>query len=380
MGTIVHMKHILCIVGTRPEGIKMAPLIKALKREPWAKVTVLATAQHRDLLDQVLALFDIRPDVDLDIMRANQQLPELTARLITALDEKFTELAPDVVLAQGDTTTVMTAALVAFYRRIPFGHVEAGLRTHDLDNPFPEEMNRLVAGHLARWHFVPTGRSRQNLLREGIDDAAIHVTGNTVIDALLEVAATDWPLDVPLDASKRLVLVTAHRRENFGEPFRAVCRAIRTLVERHVDIEVLYPVHPNPNVQAVVHELLGDHPRIRLCAPLDYAPFVEAQKRAHLILTDSGGVQEEAPALGKPVLVMRIETERPEAVDEGVVRLVGTDEARIVHEASRLLDDPQAYREMARGVSPYGDGKAAQRIVAVLHDALVGNTEAAAGR
>ena len=380
MGTIVHMKHILCIVGTRPEGIKMAPLIKALKREPWAKVTVLATAQHRDLLDQVLALFDIRPDVDLDIMRANQQLPELTARLITALDEKFTELAPDVVLAQGDTTTVMTAALVAFYRRIPFGHVEAGLRTHDLDNPFPEEMNRLVAGHLARWHFVPTGRSRQNLLREGIDDAAIHVTGNTVIDALLEVAATDWPLDVPLDASKRLVLVTAHRRENFGEPFRAVCRAIRTLVERHVDIEVLYPVHPNPNVQAVAHELLGDHPRIRLCAPLDYAPFVEAQKRAHLILTDSGGVQEEAPALGKPVLVMRIETERPEAVDEGVVRLVGTDEARIVHEASRLLDDPQAYREMARGVSPYGDGKAAQRIVAVLRDALVGSTEAAAGR
>lgn len=380
MGTIVHMKHILCIVGTRPEGIKMAPLIKALKREPWAKVTVLATAQHRDLLDQVLALFDIRPDVDLDIMRANQQLPELTARLITALDGKFTELAPDVVLAQGDTTTVVTAALVAFYRRIPFGHVEAGLRTHDLDNPFPEEMNRLVAGHLARWHFVPTGRSRQNLLREGIDDAAIHVTGNTVIDALLEVAATDWPLDVPLDASKRLVLVTAHRRENFGEPFRAVCRAIRTLVERHVDIEVLYPVHPNPNVQAVAHELLGDHPRIRLCAPLDYAPFVEAQKRAHLILTDSGGVQEEAPALGKPVLVMRIETERPEAVDEGVVRLVGTDEARIVHEASRLLDDPQAYREMARGVSPYGDGKAAQRIVAVLRDALVGSTEAAAGR
>ena len=373
-------KHILCIVGTRPEGIKMAPLIKALKRESWAKVTVLATAQHRDLLDQVLALFDIRPDVDLDIMRANQQLPELTARLITALDGKFTELAPDVVLAQGDTTTVMTAALVAFYRRIPFGHVEAGLRTHDLDNPFPEEMNRLVAGHLARWHFVPTQRSRQNLLREGIDDAAIHVTGNTVIDALLEVAATDWPLGVPLDDSKRLVLVTAHRRENFGEPFRAVCRAIRTLVEQHADIEVLYPVHPNPNVSAVAHELLGDHPRIRLCAPLDYAPFVEAQKRAHLILTDSGGVQEEAPALGKPVLVMRVETERPEAVDEGVVRLVGTDEARIVQEASRLLQDPQAYREMARGVSPYGDGHAAQRIVAVLREALIADSGAVAGR
>lgn len=348
----------------------MAPLIKALKRESWARVTVLATAQHRGLLDQVLSLFDIRPDVDLDIMRANQALPELTARLITALDEKFAELSPDVVLAQGDTTTVMTAALVAFYRRIPFGHVEAGLRTHDLDNPFPEEMNRLVAGHLARWHFVPTERSRQNLLREGIADAAIHVTGNTVIDALLEVAATDWPLDIPLDPDRRLILVTAHRRENFGEPFRAVCRAIRALVDRHPDVEVLYPVHPNPNISAVAHELLGGHPRIRLCSPLDYAPFVEAQKRACLILTDSGGVQEEAPALGKPVLVMRSETERPEAVDEGVVRLVGTDEERIVEEASRLLDDPGAYRQMARGVSPYGDGKAAQRIVDVLRMAL----------
>ncbi|TPG11191.1 UDP-N-acetylglucosamine 2-epimerase (non-hydrolyzing) [Rhodanobacter glycinis] len=363
-------KHILCIVGTRPEGIKMAPLIKALKREPWARVTVLATAQHRGLLDQVLSLFDIQPDVDLDIMRPNQALPELTARLITALDEKFAELAPDVVLAQGDTTTVMTAALVAFYRRIPFGHVEAGLRTHDLDNPFPEEMNRLVAGHLARWHFVPTERSRQNLLREGIADTAIHVTGNTVIDALLEVAAAEWPLGIPLDPSKRLILVTAHRRENFGEPFRAICRAIRQLVDRYADTEVLYPVHPNPNVQATAHELLGGHPRIRLCEPLDYAPFVEAQKRAYLILTDSGGVQEEAPALGKPVLVLRTETERPEAVDEGVVRLVGTDQARIVAEASRLLDSDGAYSDMARGVSPYGDGLAAQRIVAVLRNAL----------
>lgn len=363
-------KHVLCIVGTRPEGIKMAPLIQALKREPWARVTVLATAQHRDLLDQVLALFDIQPDVDLDIMRANQTLPELTSRLITALVATFAELAPDVVLAQGDTTTVMTAALVAFYQRIAFGHVEAGLRTHDLDNPFPEEMNRVVAGHLARWHFVPTERSRQNLLREGIPDTAIHVTGNTVIDALLKVAANDWPLDIPLDPQRRLVLVTAHRRENFGEPLRAICRAIRALADRYEDIEVLYPVHPNPNVTAVAHELLGDHPRIRLCQPLDYAPFVEAQKRAFLILTDSGGVQEEAPALGKPVLVMRTETERPEAVDEGVVRLVGTDEAVIVREATRLLDDSAAYRDMARGVSPYGDGKAAPRIVAVLRDAL----------
>lgn len=363
-------KHILCILGTRPEAIKMAPVINTLSHEPWARITVLATAQHRDLLDQVLALFDIRPNVDLDIMRANQKLPELTARLITALDEAFDRLAPDVVLAQGDTTTVMTAALVAFYRRIPFGHVEAGLRTHDLDNPFPEEMNRLVAGHLAHWHFVPTQCARQNLLREGIADARIHVTGNTVIDALLDVAAKEWPLGIHLDPSRRLVLVTAHRRENFGAPFRAICRAIRTLVDRHPDIEVLYPVHPNPNVHMIAHELLAGHPRIQLCAPLDYAPFVEAQKRAYLILTDSGGVQEEAPALAKPVLVMRMETERPEAIEEGVVRLVGVEETRIVAEASRLLDDRQAYGEMARGVSPYGDGKAAQRIVQILRDAL----------
>jgi UDP-N-acetylglucosamine 2-epimerase (non-hydrolysing) len=308
--------------------------------------------------------------VDLDIMRANQSLPELTARLVTALDEKFAALTPDVVLAQGDTTTVMTAALVAFYRRVPFGHVEAGLRTHDLNNPFPEEMNRVMAGRLAKWHFVPTERSRQNLLREGIADAAIHVTGNTVIDALLEVAAKDWPMQIPLDASRRLILVTAHRRENFGEPFRAVCQAILTVVERYPDIEVLYPVHPNPNVTVIAHELLAGHPRIRLCDPLDYAPFVEAQKRAFLILTDSGGVQEEAPALGKPVLVMRSETERPEAVDEGVVRLVGTEESRIVAEVSRLLDDPLAYQEMARGVSPYGDGQASERIVTVLRNDL----------
>ncbi|HEX5353169.1 MAG TPA: UDP-N-acetylglucosamine 2-epimerase (non-hydrolyzing) [Rhodanobacteraceae bacterium] len=362
--------HTLCIVGTRPEAIKMAPVIQALSHEPWARVTVLATAQHRDLLDQVLSLFDISPDIDLDIMRANQTLPALTARLITALDGTFAELAPSVVLAQGDTTTVMTAALVAFYRHIPFGHVEAGLRTHDLGNPFPEEMNRLVAGHLACWHFAPTQQARRNLLREGIDDACIHVTGNTVIDALLDVAAKEWPLDIPLDSSKRLVLVTAHRRENFGEPFRAVCRAIRALADLHPDIEVLYPVHPNPNIRLPAQDLLSGHPRIHLCAPLDYAPFVEAQKRAYLILTDSGGVQEEAPALGKPVLVMRAETERPEAVEEGVVRLVGTDETRIVVEASRLLDDPIAWREMARGVSPYGDGKAAERIVRVLRDGL----------
>jgi UDP-N-acetylglucosamine 2-epimerase (non-hydrolysing) len=363
-------KHVLCIIGTRPEGIKMAPVITALRREPWVRVTVLTTAQHRDLLDQVLQLFDIRPDVDLNLMRANQSLSQLTERLINGLDRTFARLAPDAVLAQGDTTTVMAAALVAFYRRIAFGHVEAGLRTHDLHNPFPEEMNRRMASHLARWHFVPTERSRQNLLHEGVEEAHIHLTGNTVIDSLLQVAAVHRPLALPLDPCKRLILVTAHRRENFGEPFRAICRALCSLVARHPDIEVLYPVHPNPNVFAVAQELLGGHARIHLCAPLDYMSFVEAQKRAYLILTDSGGVQEEAPALGKPVLVLRAETERPEAVEHGVVRLVGTNEACIVAEVSRLLEDDKAYRAMARGVSPYGDGHASQRIVTVLRQAL----------
>jgi len=363
-------KRILCVVGTRPEGIKMAPVIQALQREAWAQVIVLSTAQHRDLLDQVLQLFDIVPDADLDLMRADQDLAELTARLIPALDAKFAQLQPEVVLAQGDTTTVMTAALVAFYRHIQFGHVEAGLRTHDLDNPFPEEMNRLVAGHLAHWHFAPTGRARRNLLREGIPEDAIHVVGNTVIDALLQVAAKERRLPVSLDPGKRLVLVTAHRRENFGEPFRAVCRAIRALVDRHPDIEVVYPVHPNPNVRRVACELLAEHPRIKLCAPLDYASFVEAQKRACLILTDSGGVQEEAPALGKPVLVLRTETERPEAIEAGVARLVGTREEHIVEQASLLLDDERAWRAMARGASPYGDGESAQRIVRILRRAL----------
>lgn len=363
-------KRILCVVGTRPEAVKMAPVIQALRREHWAQVIVLATAQHRDLLDQVLEIFQIVPDADLDVMRANQGLAELTARLIPALDCKLAELRPDAVLAQGDTTTVMTAALVAFYRRIPFGHVEAGLRTHDLDNPFPEEMNRVVAGQLTRWHFAPTARARRNLLREGTADDTIHVVGNTVIDALLQVAAREWPLQVPLDPRKRLVLVTAHRRENFGEPFRAICRAIRTLAERHADVEVLYPVHPNPNVKLVAHELLASDPRIRLCEPLDYTAFVEAQKRAYLILTDSGGVQEEAPALGKPVLVLRSETERPEAIEAGVARLVGTSEERIVGEASLLLQDERAYRAMSHGASPYGDGQSAERIARILRRAL----------
>jgi UDP-N-acetylglucosamine 2-epimerase (non-hydrolysing) len=361
-------KNILCVVGTRPEAIKMAPVILALKQQAWAQVRVLATAQHRHLLDQVMTFFNIVPDMDLDIMQANQALTTLTARLLLELDTVLLSEKPDVVLAQGDTTTVMTVALACFYHRIPFGHIEAGLRTWDMQNPFPEEANRVIAGCLARWHFAPTESSRQNLLREGVLDRDISVTGNTVIDALLMTAAKELVLDITLDAGRRLVLVTSHRREIFGEPFHNVCRALKTLAERNTDIQILYPVHPNPNVKDVAHKILGECSNIILCEPLDYAPFIAAMKRAYLIISDSGGVQEEAPALGKPVLVLRDETERPEAVEMGVVKLVGSSYERIFMEAQRLLDDSSAYREMARGVSPYGDGKAADRIVKVLRE------------
>lgn len=363
-------KRLLCVVGTRPEAIKMAPVILALKHDPLFEVRVLATAQHRDMLDQVMKVFDIEPDIDLDIMRPNQALSTLTARLLIDLDKVFISEKPVAVLAQGDTTTVLAVALACFYHKIPFGHVEAGLRTWDMQNPFPEEMNRVVAGRLAKWHFAPTESSRQNLLREGIADEDIVVTGNTVIDALLSVVDRELKLPVELDPSKRLILVTAHRRENFGEPFERVCRALLVLLERNPDVQVLYPVHPNPNVRDTAHRLLGTHPRVVLCEPLDYLPFVAAMKRAYLILSDSGGVQEEAPALGKPVLVLRHETERPEAVEEGVVKLVGTDFDVIVAEAQRLLDDDAVYRAMARGVSPYGDGHAAARIINVLKEYL----------
>lgn len=368
MGESKVNKKILCVIGTRPEAIKMAPVILALKQEPWVEVRVLATAQHRHMLDQVNQFFGIEPDIDLNIMRPNQALTTLTARLLLELDAVLLAEKPDVVLVQGDTTTVMTVALACFYHRIPIGHVEAGLRTWDMSNPFPEEANRVIAGKLARWHFAPTEGSRQNLLREGILDEDIIVTGNTVIDALLMTAAKDLELAVTLDDSRRLVLVTSHRRENFGEPFRNVCRALRTLADNNPEVQFLYPVHPNPNIKDVAHEFLADVPNFILCEPLDYAPFIAAMKRAYIILTDSGGVQEEAPALGIPVLVLREETERPEAVEEGVVKLVGPNHDRIVQEAQRLLDDESAYRAMARGVSPYGDGHAAGRIVKTLRE------------
>ncbi len=361
-------KKILCVVGTRPEAIKMAPVILALEAEPWANVCVLATAQHRDMLDQVLELFEIKPDIDLNIMRPEQALTTLTARLLLDLDDVLQSEKPDVVLAQGDTTTIMTVAIACFYHRIPFGHVEAGLRTWDMQNPFPEEANRVIATRLSRWHFAPTESSRQNLLREGVSNADIIVTGNTVIDALFMTATKKIELGITLDDTKRLVLVTAHRRENFGEPFRNICRALRDLSERNADIQILYPVHPNPNVKDVAQEMLGDCRGIILCEPLDYATFIAAMKRAYVIISDSGGVQEEAPALGKPVLVLRNETERPEAVEMGVVKLVGTNYERILEETQLLLDDASAYKAMALGVSPYGDGKGAARIVTVLRE------------
>jgi UDP-N-acetylglucosamine 2-epimerase (non-hydrolysing) len=361
-------KKIICVVGTRPEAIKMAPVILALKKQPWADVRVLATAQHRHMLDQVLSFFDIVPDIDLDIMLPNQSLTTLTARLLLKLEDVLLAEKPDVVLVQGDTTTVMTVALACFYHRIAIGHVEAGLRTWDMQNPFPEEANRVIASRLARWHFAPTEGSRQNLLREGIKNTDIVVTGNTVIDALLMTAAKDLELGIDLDPAKRLILITSHRRENFGAPFRDICRALHTLAERNPDVQFLYPVHPNPNVKDVAHQMLANCNNIILCEPLDYAPFVAAMKRSYIIISDSGGVQEEAPALGKPVLVLRDETERPEAVDMGVVKLVGPNYDRIVAEAQLLLDDVSAYQSMARGVSPYGDGHAAERIVKVLKE------------
>ena len=359
------MNKVLCVVGTRPEAIKMAPVILALKECAKINCRVLATAQHRHMLDQVFEVFNIEPDVDLDIMRPNQDLSTLTARLLLELDDVLLAEKPDVVLAQGDTTTVMTIALACFYHRIPFGHVEAGLRTWDLSNPFPEEMNRVLAGRLARWHFAPTESSRKNLLKEGVRNSDIFVTGNTVIDALKSVA--DFPsVGVDLDDTKRLILVTAHRRENFGQPIKEICCSILALVQQNDDIQVLFPVHPNPNVKLIAEELLSGHPQVIICDPLEYLPFVGAMQRSYLILSDSGGVQEEAPALGKPVLCLRNETERPEAVDAGTVKLVGSDYERIVKEAQHLLDDEVAYKQMAQAISPYGDGHAAERVLKVL--------------
>jgi UDP-N-acetylglucosamine 2-epimerase (non-hydrolysing) len=359
---------IVCVVGTRPEVVKMAPVVLRLRRpRTGAEVQVLTTGQHRELLDQALGDFGLSADGDLNLMRPNQGLAELTARALVALTEALQRRSPRLVLAQGDTTTVLCTALACYYLRIPFAHVEAGLRTGQPYYPFPEEMNRVLAGHLASIHFAPTPEAKCNLLREGIAEQAIHVTGNTVIDALLMTAGRDLPLPVR-PSTPRFALVTAHRRENFGAPLAEICQALRDLVERDPGLCIVYPVHPNPNVREVVDAWLKGHDRIHLLEPLGYAGFVALMKGAYLILTDSGGVQEEAPALGKPVLVLRDETERPEAVAAGVVRLVGPHRGAIVSAVEELCRDPATYARFSRAVNPYGDGWAAERIVRALAD------------
>lgn len=367
------MLTVLSVVGTRPEAIKMASVIKELGQHPdRVRSLVCVTGQHRQMLDQVLSLFAIQPDYDLNLMRPNQVLSQLTADLCAGLDPVVKETRPDWLLAQGDTTTVLAAALVAYYHQVPFGHVEAGLRTGDRYRPFPEEGNRRIADSLADLLFAPTERNRQALLREGCPEDRIRVTGNTVIDALLAVAEQpyDWsagPLaGTPNDA--RLVLITAHRRESFGAPLREICLAIRELARRFASIGVhfVYPMHLNPNVRQPVGDILSGIPNVSLIEPLDYLAMAHLMKRSTLILTDSGGIQEEAPSFGVPVLVMRDTTERPEGVEAGVVRLVGTQRCRIEEEAERLLCDSAAHAAMAKGVNPYGDGRAAARIVAAL--------------
>jgi UDP-N-acetylglucosamine 2-epimerase len=370
-------KKILSIFGTRPEAIKMAPVIKELSMYPdHIDSRVCVTAQHRQMLDQVLELFGIVPGYDLDIMKPGQELTDVTCNVLQGVAPILEEFRPDVVLVHGDTTTTMAASLAAYYRKIVVGHVEAGLRTGNIYSPWPEEMNRRLAGAIATWHFAPTERAKENLLREGIATEAITVTGNTVIDALLDVVGrirNDSDLQSRmeerfsyLDRAKRLILVTGHRRENFGDGFENICQALRSIAEAHDDVEILYPVHLNPNVQEPVRRLLGGVGRIHLIEPQDYLPFVYLMDRSYLIITDSGGVQEEAPSLGKPVLVMRETTERPEAVEAGTARLVGARSENIVRAATELLKDRVAYQKMTLTHNPYGDGRAAQRIREVV--------------
>ncbi len=380
------MKTVLLVFGTRPEAIKMAPLVKMLQAMPDDfRTVVCVTGQHREMLDQVLSVFGITPDYDLNIMRPNQDLYDITSKILLGMRTVLCDVCPDVVLVHGDTTTSVAAALAAFYRQIPVGHVEAGLRTGNIYSPWPEEMNRRLTGRIATHHFAPTALAHQNLLNESVDDAKICVTGNTVIDALhwvvgqfaanseLSQRTADEILRNGYDTRRladhrRMVLITGHRRENFGEGFRHICRAIRNLAERYPTVDFVYPMHLNPNVRKPISEILGDGatPNIFLIEPLQYLPFVYMMQHAYLLLTDSGGVQEEAPALGKPVLVMRDTTERPEAVEAGTVQLVGTDQTKIEHGVACLLDDAQHYQTMSAAINPYGDGHACERIVKYL--------------
>lgn len=366
----------LLAFGTRPEAIKMAPLVKRLQREPGVECLVCVTGQHREMLDQVLKLFDIRPDYDLNVMKRGQDLYDITTTILAGMREVLDRVKPDIVLVHGDTTTTLAATLASFYRRVPVAHVEAGLRTGNLLSPWPEEANRKLTGALASRHFAPTERARQNLLAEGVRDETIVVTGNTVIDALLHVRARlasddalrrDAQRALPtLDTARRLILVTGHRRESFGDGFERICTALARLAKAYPAVDIVYPVHLNPSVREPVNRLLTGIENVHLIDPLDYLPFVSLMDRAYLILTDSGGVQEEAPSLGKPVLVMRDTTERQEAIDAGVVRLVGTDVDAIVSGVAQLMENDELYRSMSRGENPYGDGRACERIARAL--------------
>lgn len=363
---------VMTIFGTRPEAIKMAPVVLELQKHPeQIQSSVAVTAQHREMLDQVLHLFQIHTDYDLDIMSPSQTLFDITSRALNGLKDVLTEARPDLVLVHGDTTTTFVGALAAFYHQIPVGHVEAGLRTGNKYSPYPEEMNRKLAGALTDLHFAPTSTARQNLLRENVDSESVFVTGNTVIDALLATVKPDFRFEdellTSLDfAARRVILVTTHRRENLGEPMRHVYHALKRIVEEFPDVEVIFPVHRNPKVREVVAAVLGHLERVHLTDPLDYEPFVNLMARSTLILTDSGGIQEEAPSLGKPVLVLRDTTERPEAIAAGTVRLIGTTEETVYQETQILLSDPVRYRAMSEAVNPYGDGRASQRIVQTI--------------
>ena len=366
------MQKVMLIFGTRPEAIKMVPLVKALEQADGFEPQVVVTAQHREMLDQILELFDVTPNVDLDLMQPGQSLAGLTSRVVERLEPVIADLQPDVVLVQGDTTTTFCGALSAFYENVPVGHVEAGLRTGDIRSPFPEEMNRVLTTRLTTWHFAATDSNRQTLLSEGVDPASVFVTGNPVIDSLLKIrdqidqGVRSSQTDGLFARFKRpYVLVTGHRRESFGGGFESICTAIRTLADRHPEFDIVYPVHLNPNVQEPVNRILSGISNVHLIDPLSYEPFVAMMARSFFVLTDSGGVQEEAPSLGKPVLVMRDKTERQEGL-EGGVRLVGTDANRILKESERLMTDDLHYRSMAEAINPYGDGQAAERIVSLL--------------
>jgi UDP-N-acetylglucosamine 2-epimerase (non-hydrolysing) len=368
------MKKILSVFGTRPEAIKMAPILLELKKHPKLfDSRVCVTAQHRQMLDQVLSLFNITPEYDLDIMSKNQSLTDVTCKVLQGLEPVLEKFSPDIVLVHGDTTTTLAASLAAYYRKIDVGHIEAGLRTGDIYSPWPEEINRHITSTITRYHFVPTAHSRCNLLNEGVNENRILITGNTVIDALLLVVdkfKTNASLLQSmverfdfLDSNRRMILVTGHRRENFGKGFESICNALKIIAESHDDVQIVYPVHLNPKVQEPVRRILGNVNRIHLIEPQEYLSFVYLMDRSYLIITDSGGIQEEAPTLGKPVLVVRDSTERPEAQDAGTVKLVGTDTTRIVNEASRLLSDSMTYKLMSKAHNPYGDGNAARLIV-----------------